>query len=80
MRATAETLMGPSAESFYLVFRGKVSLEKRGQLGRTVTTRRTTIEVVGSGQPIGWSSPVERYQYASGGVCREATGLRRTEG
>ncbi|MEW6567842.1 MAG: ATP-binding protein [Chloroflexota bacterium] len=66
---------GSHAEHFYLVLSGKVSLEKRVQLGRTGTARRATIEVVGAGQPMGWSSLVEPYEYTSTGICLEATTL-----
>ncbi len=71
---------GSPAEHFYLVLNGKVSLEKRVQLGKTGTARRATIEVVGPGQPMGWSSLVEPYEYTSSGVCLEATSLLRISG
>lgn len=59
------------AEWIYLVLNGKVSLEKRVQLGRTGTPRKAIISVVGSGQTIGWSSLVPPYQYTSSCVCLE---------
>ena len=58
-----------SAYSFYLVLSGKVSLEKRVQLGRTGTPRRASISVICPGQAMGWSSMVAPYKYTSSGVC-----------
>ena len=40
---------GEPAKALYLILEGKVSLEKRVQLGRTGTARRATIGVVGPG-------------------------------
>jgi signal transduction histidine kinase len=58
-----------SAKHLYLILEGKVSLEKRVQLGRTGTPRRAVISVVGPGYTIGWSSLVPPYQYTSSGIC-----------
>lgn len=62
---------GNSAESLYLVLEGKISLEKRVQLGRTGTPRRATLNVVGPNHTIGWSSLVPPFEYTSSGVCLE---------
>lgn len=64
---------GSPAQALYLVLRGKVSLEKRVQLGRTGTARQASIEVAGPWDAIGWSSLVVPYQYTSSGVCLEDT-------
>jgi signal transduction histidine kinase len=60
------------AESLFLLLSGKVALEKRVQLGRTGTPRQATINVVGPGNTVGWSSLVPPYNYTSTGVCVEA--------
>jgi signal transduction histidine kinase len=62
---------GSSAESLYLLVSGKVSLEKRVQLGSTGTPRRAPISVIGPWQAVGWSSLVSPYVYTSSGVCLE---------
>jgi signal transduction histidine kinase len=59
------------AENLYLILEGRVSLEKRVQLGRTGTPRQATISVVGPGETIGWSSLVPPYNYTSSGICLE---------
>jgi signal transduction histidine kinase len=64
-----------SAHKLYLLLEGKVSLEKRVQLGATGTPRRATISVLSAGQTIGWSSLVPPYEYTSSGVCLEETKL-----
>jgi signal transduction histidine kinase len=71
--AEGETLFseGAPAEALYLILRGKVSLEKRVQLGRTGTARQATIDVAGPWKAIGWSSLVHPYVYTSSGVCLE---------
>jgi len=62
---------GEDADNLYLILEGKVSLEKRVQLGRTGTPRQATISVVGPGNTVGWSSLVPPYNYTSTGVCVE---------
>ncbi len=61
------------AHKLYLILSGKISLEKRVQLGRTGTARRATTDVAGPWQAIGWSSLVAPYVYTSTGVCLEDT-------
>ncbi len=61
---------GTPATSLFLILEGKVSLEKRVQLGRTGTPRRATIEVTGAWQTVGWSSMVRPFVYTSSGVCQ----------
>ena len=61
---------GTPAQYLYLILNGRVSLEKRVQLGRTGTPRRATIEIVGPGQTVGWSSVVPPHEYTSSGVCQ----------
>jgi CRP-like cAMP-binding protein len=64
---------GTFADNFYLILRGKVSLEKMVQLGRTGTPRRATTNIIGPGHTVGWSSLVPPYEYTSSGVCLEKT-------
>ena len=74
-RAEDDTLFveGEPAKALYLILEGKVSLEKRVQLGRTGTARRASIGVVGPGSAVGWSSVVAPYQYTSSGICLESS-------
>jgi signal transduction histidine kinase len=76
---------GAPAHYLYLILEGKVSLEKRVQLGRTGTPRRATTEIVCAWQVVGWSSLVSPFEYTSSAVCHGETvvlaipgdGLRR---
>lgn len=61
---------GSPASHFFLILEGKVSLERRVQLGRTGTPRRAAIEVAGAWQTVGWSSMVRPFVYTSSGVCQ----------
>jgi len=61
---------GSPAEHLYLILAGHLSLEKRVQLGRTGTPRRASIEIVGPGQAVGWSSLVPPHEYTSSAVCQ----------
>lgn len=61
------------AEKLYLILDGKVSLEKRVQLGRSGSRRRATVSVVGTNQAMGWSSLIAPHLYTSSGVCLEPT-------
>lgn len=64
-----------SAENLYLLLDGKISLEKRVQLGSTGTPRRASLSIIGAGQTLGWSSLVPPYKYTSTGICLEETRL-----
>jgi len=64
---------GASAKSLFLVLEGRISLEKRVQLGRTGTPRRASIEIVGPGHAVGWSSLVAPHEYTSSGICQGET-------
>jgi len=61
------------AEKLYLILEGKVSLEKRVQLGQSGTRRRATVSVVGADQAMGWSSLIAPHFYTSSGICLEPT-------
>ncbi|NIS80181.1 MAG: cyclic nucleotide-binding domain-containing protein [Anaerolineales bacterium] len=66
---------GAPAEKIYLILEGKVSLEKRVQLGRTGTPRRATLSVICAGHTVGWSSLVPPFVYTSSGICLEDSTL-----
>jgi signal transduction histidine kinase len=59
------------ARRFYLVIEGKVSLEKKVQLGRSGSARRAVTSILGPGQIMGWSSLIAPYTYTSTSVCME---------
>lgn len=71
---------GQSAEKLYLILRGKVSLEKRVQLGKTGTPRQAVIGIAGPWHAIGWSSLVPPYAYTSSGLCLEDTAVLAIQG
>ena len=64
---------GEPAGHLFLILDGRVSLERRVQLGRTGTPRRAAIEVAGPWQTVGWSSMVRPFVYTSSGVCQGPT-------
>jgi signal transduction histidine kinase len=71
---------GGRANRLYLVLEGKVSLEKRVQLGRSGSSRMATIGTQGPGKAIGWSSLVEPRMYTMTGICIEPTTLLAIDG
>lgn len=66
---------GQPAERLFIVVQGKLSLEKRLQLGRGAKTRLTTLGYVGVGRTAGWSTLVPPHVYTSTAVCVEPTQL-----
>jgi signal transduction histidine kinase len=62
---------GTPARRFYIVLGGKVSLEKRVQLGRSGSARRAVANVLGPGQIMGWSSLIAPHAYTSTAICME---------
>ncbi|MBS1252618.1 MAG: Alkaline phosphatase synthesis sensor protein PhoR [Anaerolineales bacterium] len=66
---------GDSAEKLHLVLEGKVSLDKKVQLGRSGSSRQATVSIQGPGQAVGWSSLVAPHIYTMSGVCIEPTKL-----
>jgi signal transduction histidine kinase len=62
---------GASAETMFLVLEGKVSLEKDVRLGRSGSTRRAAVGIVGPFRVAGWSSIIAPHSYTSTGVCLE---------
>jgi len=62
---------GDPAENFCLLLEGKVSLEKRIQLGRHGTPRRAPVSVIGPYEVLGWSALVEPHILTLSGVCLE---------
>ncbi len=71
---------GDPADRLYLVLDGKLSLEKRVQLGRSGSSRKATISIRGPGNAIGWSSLVEPWTYTLSAVCIEPCRLLVIEG
>ncbi len=63
------------AQAFFVVERGKLSLEKKLQLGRRGTVRTATIGIVGPGGSAGWSTLTAPDVYTSTAVCLEPTCL-----
>jgi signal transduction histidine kinase len=66
---------GQPAERIFIVRQGRLSLEKRLQLGRGVRTRTATVGYVGPGQTAGWSTLVSPHVYTTTAVCLEPTRL-----
>ncbi len=71
---------GGPAKKLYLIVEGKISLEKRVQLGRSGSSRRATVSIQGPGQVIGWSSLVPPLVYTMTGVCLEPVKLLVIDG
>lgn len=57
------------AEKLYLILEGRVSLEKKVQLGRSGSSRQATVSIRGPGLVVGWSSIVVPHIYTLSGVC-----------
>jgi signal transduction histidine kinase len=66
---------GEHAEQLFVVKQGKLSLEKKLQMGRGARTRLATVGYVGPGQTAGWSTLVPPHIYTSTAVCTEPTQL-----
>ncbi len=62
---------GEPAVKLFLVVEGKLSLEKKVQLGRSGSTRQATVSIVGPDRVAGWSSVIAPHDYTSTGVCLE---------
>jgi signal transduction histidine kinase len=66
---------GEPAERLFIVKQGKLSLEKRLQLGRGAKSRLATLGYVGQGGTAGWSTLVPPHVYTSTAICVEPTQL-----
>lgn len=66
---------GEEATRLFIVEQGKLSLEKRLQLGRGAKSRLATLGFVGPGETAGWSTLVSPHVYTSTAVCIEPTQL-----
>jgi signal transduction histidine kinase len=71
---------GQRAERLFVVKQGKLSLEKKLQMGRGAKTRLATVGYVGPGQTAGWSTLVSPHIYTSTAVCTEPTQLIALDG
>ncbi len=69
-----------SADTMFLVERGKLSLEKKVQLGRHSTPRHATIGYVGPGQVAGFSTLTYPHIYSTSVVCVEPARVIVIEG
>ena len=65
---------GEAAERLFIVQQGKLSLEKKLELGRG-RTRLATVGFVAPGKTAGWSTLVPPHVYTSTAVCMEPTRL-----
>lgn len=72
---TKVSVEGQPAERIFIVRQGRLSLEKRLQLGRGVRTRTATVGYVGPGKTAGWSTLVSPHVYTTTAVCLEPTRL-----
>jgi len=61
------------AEKLFVVEQGKLSLEKKIQLGRRGSVRTATVGIVGPGKSSGWSALTPPHIYTSSAVCLEPT-------
>ena len=64
---------GERADKLFVLERGKVSLEKKVQLGRHSTPRNATINYIGPYQMTGFSALVHPYIYTTSAICVEPT-------
>jgi signal transduction histidine kinase len=62
---------GETANTLFLVERGKLALEKKIQIGRHSTPRNATIGYVGPGQIAGFSTLTSPYIYSTSVICVE---------
>jgi len=61
------------ADWLYIVEEGKLTLEKKIQLGRRGTVRTATVGIVAAGKSAGWSALTPQHVYTSTAVCLEPT-------
>ena len=66
---------GGRADRLFVVMQGKLSLEKKLQLGRGARTRLATVGYVEPGKTAGWSTLVSPHIYTSTAICTEPTQL-----
>lgn len=59
------------ADWLFIIETGKLTLEKKIQLGRRGTVRTATVGIVGAGQSAGWSALTPPHIYTSTAVCLE---------
>lgn len=60
---------GDPAEEFLILKEGKVALQMQLPRGEGQNTQRITVDIVTSGEVVGWSTVVEPYKYAFRAVC-----------
>ncbi len=68
------------ADRLYIVERGKLSLEKRIQIGRHSTRRNAIIDYVGPGEMAGFSTLTPPFAYTTSAICAEPTRVVMVDG
>ena len=71
---------GRSAEILYLLLDGKISLERKVQLGRSGSSRQATVSILTPGHVLGWSGVVEPCVYTATANCIEPTAVLAING
>lgn len=71
---------GEPAETFLVVERGKLALEKKIQIGRHSTPRNATIGYINPGKVAGFSTLTEPHYYSTSVVCVEPTRVIQING
>jgi signal transduction histidine kinase len=71
---------GDPAERLYIVERGKLSLEKKIQIGRHSTRRNAVIDYVGPGEMAGFSTLTPPFIYTTSALCVEPTRVVAVDG
>lgn len=71
---------GEAAERLFVIERGKVSLEKKVQLGRHSTPRNATLNYIVPYQMTGFSALVYPYIYTTSAICVEPTRVISIDG
>ncbi len=71
---------GEAAGRLFVIERGKVSLEKKVQLGRHSTPRNATLNYIVPYQMTGWSALVYPYIYTTSAICVEPTRVISIDG
>jgi signal transduction histidine kinase len=71
---------GERADKLFVVERGRVSLEKKVQLGRHSTPRNATIDYIAPGAVAGFSALVHPHAYSTSAICVEPTRVIELDG
>ena len=69
-----------AAEQLFVVEKGKVALQMQLQLPPPQVSKKITVDIVNSGEVLGWSVLVPPYRYTLTAVCLEPTRVVATNG